>query len=265
MKAAALFFAGLLALQNAGAQPSALAELAGADRAVALVRGEKPGGVQFKNPKPVFAPANPFVRDTVTGLVRNLKPTFFVENLSLYHKPWPRPWTEAERTALYNECLALSSLAGIRYFSPSRGEMRTFYETSVVVSGADGKKKQSDPSYTVPPEELSVYARQKDLSFGDNVYRYDYYARADLLIFVQENLTAMNYGILPAIGKNKLRSLVAVLDAGEYLLIYTASMAKAAALPGMGERVGNSFSTRADAVLKWFSGRADRAFAGIRD
>lgn len=265
MKAAILLFAGLLALQNAGAQPSVLAELAGADRAAALVRGEKLGGLQFKNPGPVFAPANSFVRDTVTELLRNLKPGFFAESLSIYHKPRPRPWTEAERTALYNECLALSSLAGIRYFSPSRKEMRIFYETSVVVSGSDGKNPQSDPSYAVPPAELAVYARQKDLSFGDNVYRYDYYARADSLVFIQENLTAMNYGILPAVGKNKLRSLVAVLDAGEYLLIYTASMAKAAALPGMGERVGNSFSARADAVLKWFSGRADRAFAGTPD
>jgi hypothetical protein len=29
----------------------------------------------------------------------------------------------------------------------------------------------------------------------------------------------------------------------------------------MGERVGNSFSTRAEAILKWFGGQADKAFA----
>jgi hypothetical protein len=138
--------------------------------------------------------------------------------------------------------------------------MRTFYESSSVVSGADGKKKLPDPSYFVPPTELTVYARQKDLSFGDNIYRYDYYARADSLVFVQENLTGMNYGIIPAVGKNKLRSMVAVLDAGDYLLIYAVSMAKAASLPGMNERVGRSFSSRAEAILTWFTGQADKAF-----
>jgi hypothetical protein len=196
-------------------------------------------------------------------MIQSLKPSFFVETLSLYRKPpaQARSWTTQERTAIYNESLALSSLAGIQYYSASRQEMRTFYETSVIVSGSDGKNPLPDPVYAFPPSRLIVYARQKDLSFGDNVYRYNYYAYPDSLVFVQENLTTMNYGIIPAVRKNKLRSMVAVLDAGEYLLIYAVSMAKAASFPGMGERVGSSFSTRAEAVLKWFKGQADKAFA----
>jgi hypothetical protein len=62
------------------------------------------------------------------------------------------------------------------------------------------------------------------------------------------------------VGKRKLRSVVAVVDAGDHLLVYAASMAAAASLPGLGERIGNSFTNRAAAVLKWFSLRADRAF-----
>jgi hypothetical protein len=80
------------------------------------------------------------------------------------------------------------------------------------------------------------------------------------LIFVQQNLTAMNAGIIPAVGKNKLRTVMAVIDAGDSLLIYAVSMAKAAPFPGLGERIGNSFTNRAEAVLKWFSGRADGVF-----
>jgi hypothetical protein len=70
----------------------------------------------------------------------------------------------------------------------------------------------------------------------------------------------MNVGIIPAVGKDRLRSVAAVIDAGDSLLIYTASMAKAASLPGLGGRIGNSFTTRAAAILKWFTGRADRTF-----
>jgi len=232
-----------------------------------LLKGEHLNNVQQKNPSPVLIPKDVYVKNLVGGMIGGLAPGFFVETLYLYRKPQGASalqWSQAERTALYNETLALSSLAGLQYYSPSRKEMRTFYVTSSVVSGPDGKTPRGDPRYSNPPEEAAIYARQKDLSFGDNVYKYTYYARQDSLIFVQENITAMNYGIIPAVGKNKLRSMVAVFDAGEYLLIYVASMAKAASVPGMSDRVGRSFSSRAEAILSWFSGQADKAFAKSR-
>jgi hypothetical protein len=140
--------------------------------------------------------------------------------------------------------------------------MRTFYESSGIIDGPDTGRPLPDPVYAVPPVELVVYARQKDLTFGENIFRYTYYARPDALFFVQENISAMNAGIIPAVGKNRLRSVMAVIDAGPYLLIYVASMAKAASVPGMARRVGASFSNRTEAILKWFFGRADKVFGG---
>jgi hypothetical protein len=138
--------------------------------------------------------------------------------------------------------------------------MRTFYETSTVIDGPDTKRPLPDPSYTTPPAELTIYARQKDLTFGDNLYQYTYYAHPGGLIFVQENLSTMNYGPIVVVRKNRLRSVVAVLDAGDSLLVYVASMAKAASFPGMNERAGRSFSNRATAILSWFTKRADGVF-----
>jgi hypothetical protein len=37
-------------------------------------------------------------------------------------------------------------------------------------------------------------------------------------------------------------------------------MAKAAAVPGMGDRIGNSFGNRAEAAIKWFASGADAVF-----
>ena len=54
-----------------------------------------------------------------------------------------------------------------------------------------------------------------------------------------------------------------MLDAGEYILIYAVSMAKAASLPGMNDRIGSSFSNRAEAILQWITRGADRAFSGV--
>jgi hypothetical protein len=219
--------------------------------------------VQFKNSAPVFLPRHRYTQDMVSGIMQNLDPSFIVESLHLYHKPTPARlpvWSEAERIALFNNTLALSSLAGLEYYSASRKSMRIFYETSSVIDTPDTRRPLPDPYYATPPADLVLYARQKDLTFGDNVYRYEYHTQRDALFFVQENMTGLTVGIIPAVGKNKLRSLVAVFDSGEDLLVYVISMAKAAAIPGMNTRVGESFSNRADAMMRWFSERADKAF-----
>jgi hypothetical protein len=245
---------------------ASLEELTGPDRAALLLTRGSLNAVQQKNPRPALAPLYPAVRSLIDAVIGELEPSVFVETLYLYKKPVfaaPGLWSGAERTALYNEILALSTLRGVQYFSASRGGMRTFYETSSVIDGPDTRRPLEDPRYAVPPAEAVIYARQKDLSFGDNIYRYTYYARPDSLVFMQENLTTMSYGIIPVVGKNKLRSVVAVIDAGEHLLIYAASMVKSVSMPGMGQRVSASFSTRADAIMDWFSGRADQAFKTV--
>ncbi|MDR2078386.1 MAG: hypothetical protein LBP74_01530 [Treponema sp.] len=254
-------FAGLLS--TAVLSAVSLEELAGPDRAALLLTRGSLSAVQQKDPRPSLVPLYPAVRSLIDAVIGELDPSVFVESLYLYKKPAfasPAGWSETERTALYNEILALSTLAGVQYFSASRGSMRTFYETSSVIDGPGTKRPVGDPRYAFPPAETTIYARQKDLSFGDNIYRYAYYARPDSLVFMQENLTTMNYGIIPVVGKNKLRSVVAVIDAGEHLLIYAASMVKSVSIPGMSQRVSASFSTRADAIMGWFSSRADRAF-----
>ena len=228
-----------------------------------LLAGENPVATQFKDPQPMLIPRHEILRNHVDALRRDLDPNMMVETLYIYEKPGDAgktAWSAVEEAALYNGVLALSTLAGLQYFSASRGVMRTFYETSSLIDGPATKKQLPDPVYQRPPAELTVYARQKDLTFGDNIYQYDFYSARGIMIFTQQNLTSLNAGIIPAVGKNKLRSIVGILDAGEYILVYAASMAKTVSLPGMKERVGNSFANRADAILHWFEAQADKAF-----
>jgi len=222
---------------------------------------------QIKNPAlrllPAFPPLGKFVSDVMSAL----EPDVAVETLYLYKKPAssgedgsPQSWTSEQRSALFNQILALSSLSGIQYYSATRKTMRTFYESSVVIDGPQTKKPLPDPTFEQPPEAFTLYARQKDLTFGDNIYRYDFVTTAEAFFFVQENLTALNAGIIPAVGKNRLRSVFAIIDTGDSLLVYAVSLTRAASVPGMGDRIGNSFSNRAEAVLKWFGERADSVF-----
>jgi len=242
--------------------PASLDDLIDSRQAAQLRSGEGSlTEVQQKNPELRLIPRHTELRRFVSEAINSLGPNIMVETLHLYQKPGAgKDWSEAERTGLYNQLLALSTLTGIQYYSASRKAMRTFYESSQVIDGPDTKKPIPDPAYPGPLSSLTIFARQKDLTFGDNIYRYDYRATADAIFFMQENLTSLNYGIIPAVGKNRLRSTVAVIDCGNYLLIYAASMAKATALPGMGERIGASFGNRAEAVLKWFTTRAAGVF-----
>jgi len=228
-----------------------------------LLAGDNLIVTQFKDPQPQLLPRHEGLRRRIDALRRELEPSMMVETLYIYEKPQEAEktaWSAVEEARLYNNVLALSTLAGLQYYSASRGAMRTFYETSSVIDGPVTKRPLPDPVYGRPPAELSVYARQKDLTFGDNIYQYDFYSSQGIMIFVQENLTSLSIGIIPVVGKNKLRSIVAILDVGEYILVYAASMAKALSLPFVKERIGNSFANRAEAILHWFKGQADKAF-----
>jgi hypothetical protein len=242
-----------------------LEELTGAEQAAVLrIANEPVTAVQTKNPSPRLLPRHGELERFVSVLQSNLEPNILVENLTLYRKPASQEnaagWSKDEQTGLLNQLLALSTLTGIQYYSESRKTMRVFYESSQVIDSPSAKKPLPDPVYSVLPNSLVLYARQKDLTFGDNVYCYDFQTGADTIFFVQENLTAMNTGIIPAVGRNKFRSMIAIIDVGDSLLIYAAAMAKAASLPGIGDRIGASFTNRAKAILQWFTGRADKVF-----
>jgi len=239
-----------------------LEDLIGQEKTAALLAGEKLVLSQFNESQLRLIPQHRSLVSLVDTIRRDLNPSVMVETLFVYKKPEDakkNAWSDEEAARLYNGILALSTLAGLQYYSASRGAMRTFYETSSVIDGQSTKRPIPDPVFTRPPAKLTIQARQKDLTFGDNIYQYDYYSEPEAFIFIQQNLTSLSYGIIPAVGKNKLWSVVAVIDAGNYLLVYIASMSKAASIPGMKERIGNSFANRSEAIFNWFSNQADKA------
>jgi hypothetical protein len=237
-----------------------LEDLTGPETANLLQSGSV-SETQLGKPVLKLLPNLPELRQFVANSLAALEPSLAVETLYLYKKPDSAAgWDDSRRTALFNQMAAISTLTGIEYFSASRNTMRIFYEYSSVIESQSSKKPLPDPVFDKPPAKYSLYARQKDLTFGDNIYRYDFTTSENALFFLQENMTSLTYGIIPAVGKNKLKSVMAVIDCGNSLLIYAVSMAKAASVPGMTERVGNSFRNRADAVYKWFASGADKLF-----
>lgn len=248
----------LIALSATPLFPVSLEALLGIQQAQKLggQAGSTISELQLKNPLPVLLPNHSQIKNFVLEMYHGLQPSIVVETLYLYQTP-QASWSEEERLGLFNQALAISTLAGTQYFSASRNEMRTFYETSQVIDSPGSNKVIPDPVFAQIPETFTLYARQKDLTFGDNIYSYQYRAYPDAMISMQENLSSLNTGGIPVIGKNKLRSFMAIFDCDGALLIYTASLAKTTPLPGMGERIGKSFTNRAEAFQKWYIDKAD--------
>jgi hypothetical protein len=261
MKPFFLFFWMFL---TAGAAFSlSLEEAVGVERAAELIGRGTLTEVQARRSRPILAPGHPFTQSLVDSAIEAVDPSYIVENLCLYAKPAgaaPDSWTPAERNALYNGMTAMSTLAGLRYYSVSEKGMDTLYESSVVIDAPDTGNPLPDPVFGTPPPTLTLYVRQKDRKFGENIYRYDYHARQDALIMVQENLTDMKSGAIRMIGKNRLRTVLSVMDTGDRLLIYAVSLIRAPSFPGMKGRIGDSFTNRTAAVIEWLSGQADKAF-----
>ncbi len=214
---------------------------------------------ELKDAQPTLVPATEFSRRLVADVRDELKPNILIEALYLLEKPQQargRSWTEDERVSIYNKTRALSSLAGIQYYSASRKTMRTFYERSFVVASAGSKTPLPDPVVNSIPERSLLYARHKDLTFGDNVYQYEYRFSGDVLAFILKNESGMSYGMVPLLGKGNLRSVVVIMDTEDALLVYAASMVRSMMIPGVEGKIRSSFANRADAVFSWFSDQA---------
>jgi hypothetical protein len=160
----------------------------------------------------------------------------------------------AELASIYGLLGSLGSLEGIQYWSASRNTWRTFYAESYRVDGPDTKRRLADPPPPRPgaiPSSESVFAFQRDLSFGANLYRYEFRSFAEAASLESTNLTRMSYGIVPVLAPEALRTRVLVLQARDALVFYAASGANA---PGIFRgKLEESFGNRAEALFRWFA------------
>jgi hypothetical protein len=187
------------------------------------------------------------------------QPDVVVEALFLWKKP-KNAALEDEKLAAYNILRSVGSLTGIEYYSASRKAMRLFYEYSSLVSGPDGKTAVADSVLGALPSSETLYARQKDLSFGDNIYRYVFAAGDDYVRSLSVNLGTMRYGIIPVTQAEGLRVRSLALFTDDAIIFYAVSSAKATVVPGVRGKLEDSFGNRAQAIYTWFAAKAALAW-----
>jgi len=205
-----------------------------------------------KSAVPALAPRHPSAASAGAALAAEA-PDVIVEALFLWKKPRAVE-PEAGALAVYNVLRAVGSMQGLEYWSASRGRMRLLYEYSSLVAGPDDRTPVRDTRLpALPVNAETLFARQRDLSFGDNVYKISLSTGPGYTAQHSTNLTGMRYGIVPVASPGVVNVRLLVIDVDEGLIFYTVSSAKAAVLPGVRAKLESSFGNRAEAVYAWFS------------
>ncbi len=177
---------------------------------------------------------------------------FFSESLYLYEKAEGKETSPGGDIGRISVILrSLSRLEGIEYFSTSRNKMRTLYASSYTVSGPGSRDRIPDQT-AGSAEGKSLWALQKDLTFGEYHYRYDYRQTGDSVAFYSRNGEGLRYSLLKLVDADRLRVSLVVQDLGTHLLIYSLTRADFPALPGIEGKLNSSFTTRAEALYRWF-------------
>jgi hypothetical protein len=183
------------------------------------------------------------------------KPGILVEAAFLFPRPAPmnQEAASAEFASIYGLLRSVGTLEGIEYYSQSRKKMRIFYAASYRIDGPKGTERVADPPFPAVrdiPAQETLFAFQRDLSFGSNRYQYIYENKGDAVAVKAVNLTRMYYGILPVFAPGSLTTRLLVVPASDGILFYAASWAHA---PGiMKSKIKDSFGNRAEALFRWF-------------
>jgi hypothetical protein len=176
---------------------------------------------------------------------------YFIESLYLYKKTIKERISADETERISVILRSISHLEGLEYYSSSRKKMRTLYEKSYAVAKSDSTSRIPDPT-AGSADGMVVAVLQKDLTFGENFYTYKYRQSDKTVGFFSTNTSPLRYTVIKLIDPGKLQVSLFVHDFGDYLLVYGLTSADAASVPGLESKITQSFTTRSEAIYKWF-------------
>lgn len=197
--------------------------------------------------------------DRIRAGVAADKPSILVE--SLFFLPRAASADEAGRRAelagIYGLLRSFSSLEGIQYYSVTHKSMRVLYAESYRIDGPDSKLRLPDipppPPSDIPAEE-TLYAYQRDLTFGANRYSFAFASSSGAVSAEMTNLTRLSYGIVPLVAPKALKTRLLVVQALDGILFYVESDSTTAG--PFRSRLEESFGNRANALFSWFEAKS---------
>ena len=186
---------------------------------------------------------------------RNLtidKPTLGIEALYIFpkHNNIKYLYTSARKLYIINVLHAISTMEGMQYYSQTKGKMSTLFEKSYIINNKT-MARVPDPKISVLKPEYSFYALQKDNILGQNIYYYTITIYSKYIMFTVKNSTAITYGLLTLINKEKFKLYGFIVEDRENINIYLVYSINTKQLLIPIQKLTISLQNRADAIAWW--------------
>ena len=248
----------LLRLGSALAQESFSPYLA-AETLAKLLNGSELRRSVGSGRTPELLPAIP-LRERILRETASLGPTIGAEVLLLHSVNSAELESGPALLKLYNLLRSVSRMKGIEYYSMSWKRMRTLFLESYAVDDPIVRNRLPDPLVEEIPPSAFLYILQKDLNFGQNLYRSEYLYEEGILALRNENLTPMRYLGMTLIPPMQSLTWLVLIPHGGDLLFYGLSCARTGRFLGLEKNAQDSFYNRLKAIYGWFTAEVEKIF-----
>lgn len=189
--------------------------------------------------------------DDLLEMINREAPDIVVEALFFL----PRDISKSSYTVLdiYNTLRAISRLEGLEYYSVTRGKYRVLFEYSRIISDANSLNAIADKSFAeLPPGPEQLLVRQKDASFGDNIYKLSMKSGDTYVSQEFANLADIKLGFIKVAESANAKLRLNAILVQEGIVFHIVSSTKILKFPGIRGKLEASFENRAKALFSWF-------------
>ena len=177
------------------------------------------------------------------------KPVFYFEGIYLTKKAVATEKGK-DMEEITKNVRALSTLAGVEYYSNTRKKMRILYEESYAVNNPEERKRIEDPVNEEPNGQV-IYSEQKDSTFGKFLYKYTYFQRDNELLIRITNVDNLTFAGIKIIKPENMMTSILLYDLGDYYLTYTLIKVDVISVSIIENKMTKSFQARAEAMFSW--------------
>ena len=157
------------------------------EQKTSLISGEMIKGTSVSDDIMTFVPAGSIITDTAKEVLSYEKGFVVAVDMLIPYPESMKDMSEDEMLLyLYNNSLQVSTMKGIEYISHRAGDkLKVLFD--------DKDVKIEDPIVDSVPEYAEHYVFMKDTSFGKNVYRIEYKAKANELALEMRNSSELKF------------------------------------------------------------------------
>lgn len=181
------------------------------------------------------------------------KPIYYSEQIYLLNKKTLGSGNPEKNNIEYASKIlrSASKMQGMQYYSNKDKKVTTLYKECYCIKGPGKREKIADDTNGSADGKI-LYCLQNDHSFGKTEYRLEYHQSAYEVNANFINISPLYVGIFKGVDTDDLRISIVMTDCGEDFVVYMLVKAKFPAVKMLEDSMNDSFSSRLDAIYKWF-------------